>query len=80
MAFSKNLVSTYMNWVRTVLGNSAADLLTSSIEKQKQSLFADKDAIQESKTFIKTAWELVIIAMVLYFVVTFFNAVVRNYL
>jgi hypothetical protein len=78
MAFSKHLVSGALAWLDQVWP-SASKLLTDSIEIQKAALFADKNEAEDKpKSIIKEVWDWVIMLMVLYFVVSFLNSIVRN--
>jgi hypothetical protein len=53
---------------------AAAETLRNSIETQKQSLFEDQSALDKKpKALISVIWDYVIIAMVLYFVISFLN-------
>jgi len=53
----------------------------SAIEKQKEGLFQDQSMLDaKPKPLISLVWDWVIILMVLYFVVSFVNSVVRNHL
>lgn len=78
MAFSKHLVSSALA-VLDQVWPQASKLLTDSIEIQKAALFSNKDEVDDKpKSIIKEVWDWVIIVMVLYFVVSFLNSVVRN--
>jgi len=78
MAFSKHLVSSAL-FLLDQVWPSASKVLANSIEIQKAALFANKNEIEDKpKSIIKEAWDWVIMLMVLYFVVSFLNSVVRN--
>jgi hypothetical protein len=55
-----------------------------AITRQKKMLFEKDDNInnvgEASPHFLHLVWELFMIGMILYFVVSFLNAIVRNYL
>lgn len=80
IAFSKNM----MKGILAFMANFAPGIAKSigdAIELQKKTLFktqAELDAQEQDEPFIKTIWEYCITAMLLYFVVTFLNALVRN--
>ena len=68
-------ILSFMNGFAPGLAKSIGD----AIELQKQTLFktqAELDAKEDP--LIKTVWEWCITAMILYFIVTFLNALVRN--
>lgn len=49
------------------------------MDKQKQSLFRKEDD-SGSKPLLGQLWDIVITLMIVYFVVSFLNSIVRNYL
>jgi len=60
---------------------SNGDAVRSFVDKQKKSVFKSQAEIaqmEENTPIVKLIWEWFITAMILYFVVTFFNALVRN--
>lgn len=54
-------------------------VLTSAIEKQKQTLFSEKTG-DESKPLIANIWEIFVIGMITYFAMSIINSLVQNYL
>jgi hypothetical protein len=78
--FSKHLVQRYIAFLTTV-SPGVATFVQNSIQKQKEALFADQSKIETGKRpIISVIWEYCIGAMVLYFVVSFLNSIVRNHL
>jgi len=54
-------------------------MVSEGIEKQKLALFKTQEELDaKEEPLIKIIWDWCIFAMILYFVVTFFNALVRN--
>lgn len=54
-------------------------MVSEGIEKQKLALFKTQEELDaKEEPLIKIIWDWCIFAMILYFVVTFFNAIVRN--
>ena len=75
-----------MNAVLKFMTNFAPSLSASlgeAIDLQKETLFktqAELDAKEANKPLLKTLWEWFITAMIVYFLVSFFNALVRDQL
>ena len=78
VAFSKHMMTGILGWLAG-FAPAAAEQISEAIEKQKKTLFQTQEELDAKQdSFIKTIWEWVITAMILYFVVTFFNALIRN--
>ena len=80
VAFSKNMMTSVLSWIGWV-APSIAMQIGQSIDKTKTTLFktqAELDAQEENEPFIKKLWEMCMTLMILYFVVTFLNALIRN--
>lgn len=77
-AFSKQLVGAYLDAWDLVVPR-IAQFLRGAIASQKKALFVDQSKAEaKGDNWIAVVWGWVIIAMVLYFVVSFLNSVVRN--
>ena len=70
-----------MGFVSSFSSNWALSI-EKAIKKQKLALFKTKEQIdaEQQGNIIKTLWNWIIVAMVVYFVVTFLNQLVRNQL
>ena len=80
VAFSKHIMSSVLKFMAYFAPKMSASL-GEAIEQQKKTLFKTQeelDAKEANEPLIKTLWEWFITAMILYFVITFFNALVRN--
>jgi hypothetical protein len=80
VAFSKHMMTGILTWM-SGFAPGISTKIDDAIEKQKKSLFktpAELEQDAKEVPLIKTVWEWCITAMILYFVVTFFNALVRN--
>ena len=80
VAFSKHIMSSVLKFMAYFAPKMSASL-GEAIELQKKTLFktqAELDEKEANEPFIKTLWEWFITAMILYFLITFFNALVRN--
>lgn len=78
VCFSKRLMSRYLILIGKV-STRAADFLRDALDKQKASLFEEVTS-EESQPLIGQIWEWTITLMILYFVVSFLNSMVRNHL
>ena len=81
ITFSKHMLDILVNFLSHFTSN--ADGVKNFINKQKKSVFKSQQELDEQEAntpIVKQLWEWFITLMILYFVVTFFNALVRNQL
>ena len=79
IAFSKELLAKYLRVIKE-FAPGIANTIQTSIDKQQANLFGKKVESNEPEPLIKQLWGYVMIGMILYFVVSFFNAIVREQL
>ena len=78
VGFSNHMMTSILNTLATIAPN-AAQSIGDAIEGQKQSLFKTQEELDAKEdSWLKKGWELFITAMILYFVLSFLNALVRN--
>lgn len=78
VAFSEHIMTGIIDFINK-FSPSVASSISEAIEKQRDNLFIPPDDDKE-EPLIKKLWGWFILAMILYFIVTFFNALVRNQL
>ena len=81
ITFSKHMLDILVNFLSHFTSN--AEGVKNFINKQKKSVFKSQQELDEQEAntpIVKQLWEWFITLMILYFVVTFFNALVRNQL
>ena len=78
VGFSNHMMTSILSTLAKFAPN-AAQSIGDAIEGQKQSLFKTQEELDAKEdSWLKKGWELFITAMILYFVLSFLNALVRN--
>eukprot|EP00350_Pseudokeronopsis_sp_OXSARD2_P009080 CAMPEP_0170552672 /NCGR_PEP_ID=MMETSP0211-20121228/10546_1 /TAXON_ID=311385 /ORGANISM="Pseudokeronopsis sp., Strain OXSARD2" /LENGTH=265 /DNA_ID=CAMNT_0010860543 /DNA_START=397 /DNA_END=1194 /DNA_ORIENTATION=- len=77
-SFSEHHVEHIISMFETSLP-SLRGVLSTTIEKQKKALFSESKS-DEAKPLIAKVWELFVIGMILYFLMSIINSLVQNYL
>lgn len=74
--FSKQLIGTLLSFIESEFP-VFEDIIKESLEKQKKLLHSTHGSTQD-KPIIARIWEVVVILMIAYFLISFFNALVRE--
>ena len=78
VAFSKHIMNGILDFMRN-FAPGLATTISEAIEKQKETLFKTQEELDAKEDpLIKTIWDWCIFLMILYFIITFLNALVRN--
>ena len=78
VAFSNHMMTGILEFIKGFAPGIATSM-SDAIEMQKQTLFKTQEELDaKEEPLIKIIWEWCIFSMILYFIVTFFNALVRN--
>ena len=78
VAFSKHIMNGILDFMRS-FAPGLASTISEAIEKQKETLFKTQEELDAKEDpLIKKIWDWCIFLMILYFIITFLNALVRN--